>query len=154
MNNHIIINDNNFPLNEQNNLNKGFILNNIDIFRFNNYNNNLKNIDNNNDNRNNNLALPLNDNALNINISNDLLKHYLSINHNIFIFINSLYQLNYIIFKQVENINSFIMINNNNLINLLNENNPNNNMPNNNLFYKINQQNENNNFDNKEKKWI
>ena len=67
MNNHIIINNNNFPLNEQNNLNKGFILNNIDIFRFNNYNNNLKNIDNNNDNRNNNLALPLNDNALNIN---------------------------------------------------------------------------------------
>ena len=44
------------------------------------------------------------------------------------------------------------MINNNNLINLLNENNPNNNIPNNNLFYKINQQNENNNFDNKGKK--
>ena len=147
MNNHIIIN-NNFHLNKQNNLNKGFILNNIDIFQFNNnYNtNNLININNNNDNQNNNFPLPFNDNALNINISNDLLKYYLSINHNIFFFINSLHQLNYIISKQVENINSFIMINNNNLINLSNENNPNNNIPNNNLFYKINKQNENNNF--------
>ena len=128
MNNHIIIN-NNFDLNKQNNLNKGFILNNIDIFKFNNYNtNNLININNNNDNQNNNFPLPFNDNALKLN-SNDLLKYYLLLNHNIFFFINSLYQLNNIISKQVENINSFIMINNNNLINLLNENNPNNNIP-------------------------
>ena len=109
MNNHYIYTNIDFQLNQHNNLNNGFLHNNIDIFQFNNYtNNNFININNNNDNQkilnnsfqlntNNNLAF--NNNILNRNISNDLLKYYLSVNHNNFLLINSLYQLSNIIFK-------------------------------------------------------